>query len=463
MIVAPVTVYGARSVTVIGLQAGHPVDLVGHPAPGAARQGDDGGRHGVAAAARPRARAPRPRRPPRRWPRRSASPGPRNCSPSPVSIRPDRSACNPIRWSAGATAPCRCRDGGGAGVDSSVGQATVTTPPQRPSVSADDLKGAHGQVGQADRMAQALPRRTGTAQDSRRQPRISACWSPGPAGVGKATLVRAVCADRRLVELDGPEVGALRRRGPAAQRRPRPWQTVRDGGGVLLITDIDALLPVDRRTGRHPDPDRTARGRRRLRGSRSSRRRRMPDGVDARLRGPDLCDRELGAEPARRRDRARPARGAAAQRARGRTANSTRSPAAHRVSWSPISPPCAARRHCARPRGPSADGSRPRSTQDDLDRSARGDPAAVAVGHRRGVASESVDPRRRRRHGRDQAGAHRGGAVAAAASRHVRPARRRSAARCAALRSARLRQDVRGAGAGRAPAGSACTPSRAPS
>jgi transitional endoplasmic reticulum ATPase len=32
----------------------------------------------------------------------------------------------------------------------------------------------------------------------------------GPAGVGKAALVRAVCADRRLVELDGPEVGALR-------------------------------------------------------------------------------------------------------------------------------------------------------------------------------------------------------------------------------------------------------------
>ncbi len=54
VLVAPVTVYGARSVTVHRLEAGHPVDLVGDAAAGAAGQGDDGRRHGVAAAARPR-------------------------------------------------------------------------------------------------------------------------------------------------------------------------------------------------------------------------------------------------------------------------------------------------------------------------------------------------------------------------------------------------------------------------
>ncbi|MCV7445109.1 AAA family ATPase [Mycobacterium paraense] len=114
----------------------------------------------------------------------------------------------------------------------------------------------------------------------------------GPAGVGKVTLVRAVCDGRRLIELDGPEVGALaaddRLKAVAAAVRK-----VRDGGGVLLIADVDALLPATAEpvaalilgelraavatggvaliaTSAHPDQ------------------------LDARLRAPDLCDRELG-------------------------------------------------------------------------------------------------------------------------------------------------------------------------
>lgn len=114
----------------------------------------------------------------------------------------------------------------------------------------------------------------------------------GPAGVGKVTLVRAVCAGRRLVELDGPEVGAL-----APENRLKAVAsavaTVRDGGGVLLITDVDALLPAtaepvaalilgELRTAVATDGvvliATTA----------------APDQLDARLRAPDLCDRELG-------------------------------------------------------------------------------------------------------------------------------------------------------------------------
>jgi transitional endoplasmic reticulum ATPase len=113
----------------------------------------------------------------------------------------------------------------------------------------------------------------------------------GPAGVGKATLVRAVCAGRRLVQLDGPEVGAL----IADDRLKRMTSTVTDvcdGGGVLLITDIDALLPAA------AEPVATlilAELRKAVAAARvaaivtSS----VPENLDARLRAPDLCDREL--------------------------------------------------------------------------------------------------------------------------------------------------------------------------
>ncbi|WP_055400633.1 MULTISPECIES: AAA family ATPase [unclassified Mycobacterium] len=113
----------------------------------------------------------------------------------------------------------------------------------------------------------------------------------GPAGVGKVTLVRAVCAGRRLVNLDGPEVGAL-----APEDRLKvvasAVRAVRDGGGVLLITDVDALLPAT------PEPVaalilgelRTAVATEGVALIATSAR---PDQLDARLHAPDLCDREL--------------------------------------------------------------------------------------------------------------------------------------------------------------------------
>ncbi len=113
----------------------------------------------------------------------------------------------------------------------------------------------------------------------------------GPAGVGKVTLVRAVCDGRRLLKLDGPEVGAL-----AADDRLKAVaaavKTVRDGGGVLLITDVDALLPAT------AEPVaalilgelRTAVATEGVALIATSAR---PDQLDARLRAPDLCDREL--------------------------------------------------------------------------------------------------------------------------------------------------------------------------
>ncbi|MCW4351800.1 AAA family ATPase [Hoyosella sp. YIM 151337] len=112
----------------------------------------------------------------------------------------------------------------------------------------------------------------------------------GPAGAGKATMVRAVCAQRNLVELDGPGTGALE----AGSRAETVSQAINAaaGGGVLLITEVDALLPAE------PEP---------VSSLILSRLRRAisddqvvlivttahPDAVDRRVRGQDLCDREL--------------------------------------------------------------------------------------------------------------------------------------------------------------------------
>jgi transitional endoplasmic reticulum ATPase len=112
----------------------------------------------------------------------------------------------------------------------------------------------------------------------------------GPGGVGKATLARAVVGERACVVLDGPSIGALE----ASARVDRVTAAVDQlaGSGVLLITDVDALLPSD------PEPASTF--------VLDVLRRAVdtpslaliattahPEATDPRLRGQDLCDREL--------------------------------------------------------------------------------------------------------------------------------------------------------------------------
>ncbi|MGB0972046.1 MAG: AAA family ATPase, partial [Mycobacterium sp.] len=115
----------------------------------------------------------------------------------------------------------------------------------------------------------------------------------GPAGVGKATMVRTVCADRRLVELDGPEIGSLAASDRLSAVADAVVAAGSTEGGVLLITDIDALLPVNAEpvAGLILAELRKAVATRGIVFIATSA---VPDDVDVRLRAPDLCDRELG-------------------------------------------------------------------------------------------------------------------------------------------------------------------------
>lgn len=190
----------------------------------------------------------------------------------PVSVQPNSA----VSWGDGAASP------------------EVSAPtrwPEPPPVSVNDLKGQHVQAGRLAEWLKLALDEPALLEKLGAKPHLGVLIT-GPAGVGKALLVRAVCAGRRLVEVDGPDVGAL-----AAQDRHRAVadavSTVVDGGGVLLVTDVDALLPTPaepvatliltqlRHAVAAPGVAFIATSQ-------------QPDSLDPRLRAPDLCDRELG-------------------------------------------------------------------------------------------------------------------------------------------------------------------------
>ena len=173
------------------------------------------------------------------------------------------------------------------------GQPTITTPaePTSRTVSFDDLKGAHAQASRLTEWLKLALDQPQLLETLGATANLGVLVS-GPAGVGKATMVRTVCADRRLAELDGPEVGALRAEDRLTSVSSAV-STVRDGGGVLLITDIDALLPSP------AEPVATLiltelRNAVATRGVAFVATSAVPDNLDPRLRAPELCDRELG-------------------------------------------------------------------------------------------------------------------------------------------------------------------------
>jgi transitional endoplasmic reticulum ATPase len=184
----------------------------------------------------------------------------------------------------------------GNGVPATSAVAPVTEPEKAPTtITFDDLKGAHVQAAKLTDWLKLALDEPQLLETLGATANLGVLLS-GPLGVGKATMARVVCAKRRLIELDGPEIGAL-----AAQQRldavAAAVASVRAGGGVLLISDIDALLPSS--PDRQPEPVatliltelRTAVATRGVAFIATSA---VPDALDARLRTPELCDRELG-------------------------------------------------------------------------------------------------------------------------------------------------------------------------
>jgi transitional endoplasmic reticulum ATPase len=203
----------------------------------------------------------------------------------PVSIQPNTA----VSWGTGNVTGTRATLVAPT-VTAPFSEDTPETETHRPSTPpVEDLVGLQAQVGKlAEWLKLALdePELLRTLGAS---PHLGVMIT-GPAGVGKTTFARAVVANRRVVEVDGPSIGAL----AAADRLARITTAVDAvrSGGILLVTDVDTVLPADaepvstlilEQLRRAIETDGVA-----LVATSAA-----PDSVDPRVRTPEICDREL--------------------------------------------------------------------------------------------------------------------------------------------------------------------------
>lgn len=183
-----------------------------------------------------------------------------------------------------SSASGRAAAGTDSGDRASVGATSIT------AVAREDLVGVDDQAEVLEQWLSLALDRSELLRTLGASPHLGVLVA-GPPGVGKATVVRSVAGDRHLDVLDGPSIGALDPAGRLEAVRLAAEQ-IRASGGILLVTDVDALLPAQtepvstlildhlRSVVAHPGSVLIATCVR-------------PEDADARLRDPELCDRVL--------------------------------------------------------------------------------------------------------------------------------------------------------------------------
>jgi transitional endoplasmic reticulum ATPase len=122
---------------------------------------------------------------------------------------------------------------------------TISTAPVEAPIPVTDLVGATDAARKLTEWLELAFQRPELLERLGAAPRLGALVS-GPEGVGKATLVRAVAraVDARIVEVAAPTIAALEANAAAAQFNAAVGEATQNTPAVLLLTDVDALLPA---------------------------------------------------------------------------------------------------------------------------------------------------------------------------------------------------------------------------